>query len=282
MAQRGTQMKIGLFGINNGIYARGDVCRRVAQAAEQAGLDSLWTGEHVVLPDPQRPPSPAPPQFPMLHPPALLAFLAAVTDRIALGTGITLVAQRNPVVLAKEVATVDVLSGGRLILGIGAGYLEPEFRALGVPFGERGARTDEAVAVMRELWTAASPRFAGRFSHFEGIDAQPRPLQPGGPPIVVGGSSDGAIRRAVTLGQGWYGFAMDVATAQAHIERVRAAEAAAGRKTPLEISITPPGRLDAERLAAYRGIGVDRLIPLLPQSDERAALATIEQLAALR
>jgi probable F420-dependent oxidoreductase len=275
-------MKIGLFGINNGIYTDPDVARRVAQAADRAGLDSLWTGEHVVLPDPQVSPSPAPPQFPMLHPPAFLCFLAAVTERIRLGTGITLVAQRNAVVLAKEMATVDVVSRGRLILGVGAGYLEHEFRALGIPFHERGARTDESIAVMRELWTAKKPAFEGRFWRFSGIDAQPRPVQKGGPPIVVGGGSDGAIRRAVALGQGWYGFAMDVATAKQHIDRVRAQERQAGRKDRLEISITPRGGLTAERIREYRDIGVDRLMPILPQTTESDALATIEQLAKLQ
>ena len=275
-------MKIGLFGINNGIYTDPDVARRVAQAADRAGLDSLWTGEHVVLPDPQVAPSPAPPQFPMLHPPAFLCFLAAVTERIRLGTGITLVAQRNAVVLAKEMATVDVVSRGRLILGVGAGYLEPEFRALGVPFHERGARTDESIAVMRALWTAKKPAFEGRFWRFSGIDAQPRPVQKGGPPIVVGGGSDGAIRRAVALGQGWYGFAMDVATAKQHIDRVRAQERQAGRKDRLEISITPRGGLTAEKVREYREIGVDRLMPILPQTTESDALATVEQLAKLQ
>lgn len=274
-------MKLALFGINNGIYANPAVARRVAEAADVAGLESLWTGEHVVLPDPQAPPSPAAPQFPMLHPPALLSFLAAVTQRIRLATGITLIAQRNPVVLAKEMASLDVLCGGRLIFGIGAGYLEPEFRALGVPFHERGARTDESIRVMRELWTAKKPVFDGKFTQFSGIDAQPRPVQPGGPPIVVGGASDSAIRRAVNIGQGWYGFAMDVATAGKTIARVRAAEKQAQRRTALEISITPPGRVSAERVREYREVGVDRLIVLLPQSSESDALATVAQVAAL-
>src|SRR5262249_44940740 len=157
--------------------------------------------------------------------------------------GITLIAQRNPLVLAKECATLDVLSRGRLILGIGAGYLEPEFRALGIPFHERGARTDEAVAAMRALWTQKKPSFDGKFFRFSAIDAQPRPVQPGGPPIVVGGGSDSAIRRAVAVAQGWYGFAMDVDTTKQHIARVRSAEREARREKPLEISITPPGRM---------------------------------------
>ena len=139
-----------------------------------------------------------------------------------------------------------------------------------------------SIAVMRELWTAKKPAFEGRFWRFSGIDAQPRPVQKGGPPIVVGGGSDGAIRRAVALGQGWYGFAMDVATAKQHIDRVRAQERKAGRTDRLEISITPRGGLTAERVREYREIGVDRLMPILPQTTEADALATIEQLAKLQ
>ncbi len=275
-------MKLGLFGINNGIYTAPELAALIAREAEAAGLESLWTGEHVVLPDPQVAPSPAPPQFPMLHPPAALAYLAAVTSRIKLGTGITLVAQRNPVVLAKELASLDVLSKGRLIFGIGAGYLEPEFRALGIPFEERGPRTDDHIAAMQALWTQAKPAFKGRFTNFSGIDAQPRPVQAGGPPIVVGGASDSALARAVRIGQGWYGFAMNVDVAGKTIERLRAAQSKAGRKSPIEISITPPGRVTAELCAQYAALGVDRLIALLPQQDEKAARATIEGLARLK
>ncbi|NJN53009.1 MAG: TIGR03619 family F420-dependent LLM class oxidoreductase [Gammaproteobacteria bacterium] len=272
-------MKIGLFGINNGIYTAPALMALVAREAEAAGLESLWTGEHVVLPDPQVPPSPAPPQFPMLHPPAALSFLAAITSTVKLGTGITLIAQRNPVVLAKEMASLDVLCNGRLILGVGAGYLEPEFRALGIPFQERGPRTDESIAAMQALWNQRKPTFTGRFTNFSGIDAQPRPVQAGGPPIVVGGASDSALARAVRVGAGWYGFAMDVATATSTIARLKREQQRAGRSEPLEISITPPGRVTAELCAAYAAIGVDRLIALLPQQDENAARATIEGLA---
>ena len=127
-------MKFGVFGVCSGVCADPAVSARLARRAEAAGFESLWTGEHVVLPEPRQAPSPAEPDFPMLHPSTGLAYLAAVTARVRLGTGIVLIAQRNPVVLAKEMASLDVLSGGRLILGIGAGYLHQEFRALGIPF----------------------------------------------------------------------------------------------------------------------------------------------------
>jgi len=275
-------MKIGIFGIGSGICADPGVAARVAQAAEHAGLESLWTGEHVVLPDPQKAPSPAPPLFPMLHPSTVLAYVAAVTTRVKLGTGIVLIAQRNPVVLAKEMASLDVLSGGRLILGIGAGYLEPEFRALGVPFGERGARTDEYIAAMRVLWRDDKPSFDGRFVKFAGIQSRPQPVQRGGPPIVVGGASDAAIERAVASAQGWYGFAMDVPTAAKCIERLRASRA---RRDPLlgelEISVTPRGRVTADLVGQFADIGVHRLIALVPQDSEAKVLEAVGELGSL-
>ena len=269
-------MKLGLFGIGSGFCAEPGAAKRLAQQAEELGFESLWTGEHVVLPEPRQPPSPAPADFPMLHPSTVLAYLAGVTERIKLGTGITLVAQRNPVVLAKEMASLDVISGGRLLLGIGAGYLHQEFAALGVPFHERGARTDESIAVMRTLWNDAKPSFAGRFWRFEDVQAMPRPVQTGGPPIVVGGTSDAALRRAATHCQGWYGFALNVEQTAGILERLRGFGG-----EHLEISVSPAMRLDEETVARFADIGVHRLVALLPQTEERAldAMATMALLA---
>jgi len=172
-------MKYALFGINTGPCCAPDTMAAVAIAAEQQGFESVWTGEHVVLPDPQVPPSPAPPFTPMLHPSTSLSFLAGITSTLRLGTGITLLAQRNAVVLAKEMASLDYLSKGRLIFGIGAGYLKQEFDALGVNFDERGARTDEYIDAMRELWTSENPEFAGQFVNYSGIQSRPLPAQTG-------------------------------------------------------------------------------------------------------
>lgn len=265
-------MKHGLFGISSGICADPGVAQRIAQRAEALGFESLWTGEHVVLPSPRQAPSPAEPDFPMLHPPVALAFVAGVTRTIKLGTGITLIAQRNPVVLAKEMASLDVVCGGRLLLGIGAGYLHQEFAALGIPFQHRGRRTDECIAVMRTLWNDDKPAFQGRFTRFDNIQAMPRPAQAGGPPIIVGGASDAALRRAVRHAQGWYGFAMDVAQTAAVLERLKGFGGG-----HLEISITPRQRLTKEGVAQYRDLGVHRLIALLPQSEERAMAALAAQ-----
>lgn len=266
-------MKLGLFGIGSGLCADPGAAKTIAQGAESRGFESLWTGEHVVLPSPQQPPSPAPPEFAMLHPSTILAYVAGVTETVRLGTGITLIAQRNPVVLAKEMASLDVVSSGRLELGIGAGYLHQEFTALGVEFRERGARTDEYIQVLRCLWNDEHPEFDGRFVRFSAIDAQPRPVQSGGPPIVVGGHSEAALRRAARYGDGWYGYALNVDQTRSLVARLRDLEG--GDK--LELSVTPSLRLDAESITAFAEIGVDRLIALMPQQTDRA-LAMMDSL----
>ncbi len=260
-------MKIGIFGINNGPLADPDRMLEVARAAEAAGIESLWTGEHIVLPDPHEPPAPVPPEYPMLDPSAALAFLAAATERVRLATGIIIVPQRNAVELAKELASVDVLSKGRLIFGIGVGYLKPEFDALGVSFEHKGPRTDEAIDAIRALWTQPKPSYGGRFISFAGINAFPRPVQRPAPPVVVGGWSPGALRRSVERGNGWYGFALDVDATRKCVEGLRDAGKRFERPAelgPLELTVTPPaGEIDADTAAQYAELGIERLV-LLP------------------
>ncbi len=277
-------MKFGLFGINFGPCANPEVAARVAQAAEAAGFDSDWTGEHVVLPDPQAPPSPSPPETQMLDPAAALALLAGRTKTLRLATGIIILPQRNPLVLAKELASVDVLSGGRLIFGLGAGYLKPEFDALGAPFADRGARTSEAIEVLRTLWTQDRPSFDGRFWSFSGIQAHPRPAQQPHPPIVVGGHSPPAYRRAVAQGDGWYGFALDADAAAASLEGLRKAAKDVERpsqRRSLEISVTPSVRLDADTVNRYADLGVDRLVPIARGRSADELVAFVEETARL-
>lgn len=275
-------MKIGLFGINMNFLAYPGWTKTVAQHAEKNGFESLWTGEHVVLPDPQQVPSPAPPETPMTHPSTSLAYLAAVTETIKLGTGITLIAQRNPVVLAKEMGSLDLLSGGRLLLGIGAGYLHQEFSALGVEFATRGARTDEYIDAMRALWNQPDPSFQGKYVNFSGIQAQPRPVQPGGPPIIVGGASPAALRRAITKGQGWYGFAMSVEAATKTCAAIKQANDRFERPSDLgdlELSITPPKPPTKMMAEDYAAIGITRLIPMLGFYNESNILESLDGLA---
>lgn len=270
-------MKLGLYGVNVGPCARPEAAARVARAAEAAGFESLWTAEHVVLPDPQVPPSPLPPATPLLDPTIALAFLAAHTERVRLATGIIILPQRNPVVLAKALASVDALSNGRLIAGFGVGYLEPEFAAVGAPFARRAQRMEECLDVLLALWTQPSPRHEGPAFRFTGIDAHPRPVQQPHPPIVIGATAPPAFRRAVRRANGWYGFALDPdAAARAVAELAAAAErverpATLGR---LELTVTPPpGLPDADALARYAALGVDRLVllPLVRSADELVA-----------
>ena len=285
-------MKIGFYGINAGPLARREAVLRVARAAEAANFESLWTGEHVVAIDPQAPPSPLEPRTRIVDTVATLAFVAGATERIRLASGIILLPQRNPVVLAKELAGIDVLSGGRLIFGVGVGYVPGEFEAIGVPFAERGARTSEHIEAIRALWTQDAPSFAGRFTAFSGIQSRPQPLQRPHPPIVIGGGSPAAFRRTARQGDGWYGFMLDAGGAA---EAVRALERAADEVErppslgPLEITITPRGRLDREAVERFAEAGVHRLVPMprglmQPAGDEAAALdeavAFIERTAA--
>lgn len=278
-------MKFGFFGINFGPLADPDAMRQVAQAAEAAGLDSVWTGEHVVLPDPQVPPSPAAPRTRMLDPSVALAHVAAHTRSILLGTGIIILPQRNAVELAKELASVDVVSKGRLLFGLGAGYLEPEFRALGAPFEQRGAATDEAIDVLRALWTQEKPHFEGSFYRFQGIDAHPRPVQKPHPPIVVGGMSRPAARRAAARGNGWYGFFSNPETTAQSLRWIRDA-IDEGLRPPehgeLEISVTPPPPITPDLVKQYAELGVHRIIGLTPARDVEGILAFVEELARLR
>jgi probable F420-dependent oxidoreductase len=258
-------VKLGLYGINMGACLDPEVATATALAAEEAGLDSVWTAEHVILPEPRTPESPIPASTPLLDPAVALAHVAGSTSTIRLATGIVILPQRNPVVLAKELASLDVLSGGRLVFGLGAGYIPAEFAAVGVRFEERGARTDEAIEVLLTLWTQEKPRFEGRFFRFADVDAHPRPLQRPHPPIVVGGMSDPALRRAVRQGDGWYGFALDPDATAKCIAGIRRAEADGLRpegRGPLEITVTPAGVLDRDALRRFEDVGVDRLVPL--------------------
>jgi probable F420-dependent oxidoreductase len=240
----------------------------------------VWTGEHYALPDPPVPESPAAPDTPMLDPFVALAHLAAHTRTLRLGTGVTVVPLHHPLVLAKQVVSIDRVSGGRFLFGVGVGYLEPEFRALGVSLSERAARMDEHLEAIRAAWTADPAGYAGRHVSFAGVRAEPRPLQPAGPPLHVGGYVASSYRRAVTQGRGWYGFALDLGATERAVGALRAAldrhERPPGLGT-IEISITPPPSvtLDDATIAAYAELGVTRLIALPPRDGRRDADAQV-------
>jgi probable F420-dependent oxidoreductase len=274
-------MLLGLVHVNMGWMSRPEAVAEGARAAESAGFDSVWAGEHVILPDPQVPPSPMSPQDPALDSLLALTWAAAHTSAIRLATGILILPQRNPVVLAKQVATLDVLSGGRVMLGVGAGYLEPEFRAVGASFAERGAVTDEYLDAMAALWYQEHPSYQGRFASFSRVDARPRPVQR--PiPLIVGGHSAPAYRRAVARAQGWYGYWLTPEQAAASVTGLRGAAARVERPaglSELEISVTPRGRMTPELAAEFAAAGVHRLVLLAPPTADGPA-RTIEAGAA--
>lgn len=262
-------MKLGLFSMNTDACSFPEGLATIAPLAEDVGFESLWVGEHMVLPDPQRPPSPMAPADRILDPIVTLAFAAALTTRLKLATGILILPQRNPVALAKELASLDVLSGGRLIVGVGVGYLEPEMTAVGVPMAGRGERTAEYIEAMRALWSMDKPNYAGRYVAFDGVDAHPRPVQQPAPRIVMGGHVPASYRRTVELADGWYGFFLTPEQTAAHIDGIRKASGTFARGTGLapeiEISVTPRGALTAEMIAAFAALGVHRLVVMPPQ-----------------
>lgn len=216
-----------------------EICRR----AEAAGFESLWGGEHVILPskiESSYPYTadgkiPALPDTPIPDPLIWLAFAAAAAPTMRLGTCILIVPQRNPLILAKELATLDQLSGGKVELGLGVGWLEEEFDALGVPWARRGARNDEYIEAMRTLWSGPEVEFHGEFVDFPKVTCSPRPIQPT-IPILVGGDSDVAIRRAARLADGYFPGEGDVDRLASLIARVRQAAEDHGRD-PDEIEI---------------------------------------------
>jgi probable F420-dependent oxidoreductase len=277
-------MRFGLFAINMGVCSQPEVAVKAAQTAEAAGFESVWTGEHVVLPDPRVPPSPLLPDHPLLDPAVALAFIAGHTKTIRLGTGIIILPQRNPLVLAKELASLDVVSGGRLIFGLGIGYLKPEFDALGIPFEDKGPRAIEYLHAMLALWTQPKPVYAGRFVAFRDIQAQPRPVQRPHPPVVIGGHSPAAFRRARRYGNGWYGYALDLDATAKCLTGLKAAQERherPGELGALDITITPNPRteLTLDVVRRYADLGVQRLVLFRPTKTPDELLTFIQQCA---
>ena len=184
---------------------------QLATRAEEMGLDSIWVTDHVIIPRDM----PLIYRSDMLDPLAMLPWLAGVTERIALGTSVIVLPYRSPLPVAKLLASVDVISGGRLIVGVAVGWVEREFEALGVPFRERGRRTDEAIELFRTVWTQEYPGLDSERHRLAGLQASPMPLQNPRPPILVGGASDAAMRRAARLGDGWHASGMPPSTFRA-------------------------------------------------------------------
>jgi probable F420-dependent oxidoreductase len=216
------------------------------RAAEQYGFESAWIGEHLILPVdytskyPYSPDGrfPAPLDIPFHDPMLALAFAAAVTSRIRLATGIFVVPLRNPVTTAKAVASLDVLSNGRVIFGVGVGWFAEEFAATGARFDDRALRTREYIELMKELWTTEEPTYTGKTFSVKGVRFNPKPVQKPHPPIVVGGTSELAIKRAVRYGDGWYAVARSMEEATTLLAQLGAQCQAAKRTRPVEVTLS--------------------------------------------
>jgi len=264
-------MKFGVMFANVGPMGTAEGAAGIGQAAEEGGIESLWTVEHVVVPagyqstypysDTGR--MPGGEDSPIPDPLIWLAFVAAATKTIRLGTGILILPERNPLVLAKQVATLDSLSGGRVELGIGVGWLEEEFDAIGVPFADRGKRTDDYVAALRALWTQAPASHQSEFTSFTDVYSRPAPAQ-ADLPIVVGGHSKAAARRAGRLGNGFFPGKGSHEELAELIDIVRATAIEHGRDPDaIEITTGGNGALGSgalDEVKALADLGVSRVI----------------------
>jgi probable F420-dependent oxidoreductase len=284
-------MKIGLFVGANGRMAGGALLKSAAIHAERLGFSTLWVPEHVVLldkyssryPYSQDGQLPAPTNAPILDPFLTLTCMAAVTSKIRLATGICLVPEHNPVVLAKVTATLDFLSAGRFILGTGIGWLEEEFKAIGVSWAHRGRRTREYIAAMRKLWGEEVSSFEGEFVTFEGVRSNPKPTRGADLPVWFGGESAPALRRVASYGNGWCGFNLTPYEAAAKIKEIEALLTANGRKrSDVELAVSPYTKpVKADDLKRYAEAGVEEviLIRMRPPRAEADLIENLEQVA---
>jgi probable F420-dependent oxidoreductase len=242
----------------------------MGRAAEEAGFDSIWTVEHVLIPlgyestypyDPSGK-MPAPDDFALPDPIVWLAYVAACTTTLKLATGILILPQRNPAILGKAAASLDRLSGGRLLLGVGGGWLEEEFDALGIPFADRGRRFDEYMRALRALWSDGPTSFDGDFVHWTDVMSHPKPVD-GGVPLIIGGHSEVAARRAGRLGDGFFPGNTSIEELERLIGIMRASADEAGRDPDaIEITAGAAEVLGADPLdavATLADLGVDRI-----------------------
>jgi probable F420-dependent oxidoreductase len=285
-------MRIGFSLLNNWGIEDAQALVGLASRAEELGFDSVWVHDHVFNVGHVFDRIGGKPYY---EPLTLLSFVAARTERVRLGTSVLVLPYHNPIRLAKTAATLDVLSGGRLILGVGVGSIEKETRAMGSPFAERGAFADEAIAVMRTLWAEEDPSFDGKYHQFAGMKFSPKPLQKPSIPIVIGGVSRPAIRRAARLGDGWQPLGLSPEALEQGIALLREEARAHGRdisKIPVSIAMGLEAPTSRRRYAlgkdpaeivrnakAYAALGVETLVISANTSDPSEARSAMEMLA---
>ncbi|MBJ21345.1 MAG: LLM class F420-dependent oxidoreductase [bacterium] len=257
-------MKFGLIFANAGPFGRAEGLTHLAQTAESVGLESLWTVEHVVVPTgyaSQYPYSqdgrmPGSEESPIPDPYVWLAYAAAVTKTIKLATGIIILPQRHPFYVAKEAATLDQLSGGRHILGVGIGWLEEEFKAMKVPFDKRASITDESIRALHDLWSEGPSSHKGDYYEWTAVESNPKPVG-GRIPIVIGGHTKGAARRAARLGDGFFPGQAD--KLEECIAEIKAECARIGRDSS-EVEISGGSRPTPDEVKRLEDLGVSRFV----------------------
>lgn len=270
-------MRLGLHALGIGAGSQRAVIEAVARAAEEQGFATLWSGEHVVMVDESTSRYPyaddgkiaVPAAADWIDPMICLSFAAAATSTIGLATGVLLLPEHNPVIVAKQAASLDRLSGGRLSLGVGIGWSREEFEALGIPYERRAARTADYVAAMRTLWRDEIASYAGEFVDFAAIRVNPKPMRDGRIPVLLGGNSDAALRRVARWGDGWYGFNLidvdDVAAKLATLDKFCAEVGRERGNLRLAVALRDPTPSDATRLAQ---LGVDELVLVASPPEE--------------
>jgi probable F420-dependent oxidoreductase len=263
-------MKVGVVPVNAGPYLGPGFLGRFARLLEDLGFESAWTFEHVILPEHYDSVYPYNPSGKIalsgtgsfVDPLIALSWAAATTERLRLGTGVNILTQVNPLYFAKQASSLDHLSGGRLMLGLGVGWLKEEFEALGVPFERRGARADEYIDALTAAWSGEPVDFEGEFVRWQGWSMRPTPVQQPRIPIIVGGTSAAAIRRVVARGDGWYVIHRDLDHFRELMDELRAECDRQGRD-PTELEITAYWNYAREGLdgaQAYEEAGVQRLL----------------------
>jgi probable F420-dependent oxidoreductase len=263
----------------------------IAQHAEAVGVESIWTFEHVIVPvdyASKYPYSrsgkmPATPETSFHDPLITLSYIAAATTTLRLGTGVNILPQANPLFFAKQVATLDALSGGRTLMGVGAGWLREEFDAMGVPFARRGARFDDYLQAIRKVWSGETVEHKSDFLDWSGFKCHPLPAQRPGPPLIIGGVSEPAMRRAARLGDGWFALSRNIEQLTAMVGRFRqVCEENDRDPASVEISTSwlPEYEGGFETWEAYRDAGVTRLIAPLTQLGGATPMEGLDLMAA--
>jgi probable F420-dependent oxidoreductase len=282
-------MKFGIVPINLHEFTAPEIVIPFVQRAETLGYESVWTAEHVIIPAmytsvyPYNPSGKVPfrADTAIIDPLIALTFIASATTRLRLGTGVNILPQMNPLYLAKWASSLDHLSRGRLMLGVGIGWLREEFEAIGVPFAQRGRRADEYLQALKAVWTGKEVNFHGEFLHWQGFMMRPRPIQSGGVPLIIGGVSPAAIRRTVRYGDGWYVIGKDLNDYRNHMQALASECARQGRRQE-DLEITAYwnySREGLESLAVYKDLGVHRLLVNMRALGEADVSVAMERFA---